>query len=167
VSRAASILRLHGSSVVSRSAPSHLKTVSAYLFKDAIQQLWDYNSPAWAGKLLDDWCRQVMRSRIEPMKKIARSLRQHRGLILNYFRAQKLLSSGVVAGPEQQAQSNHEKILWPFAPTASSNSPSITHLASYPSPRLPTISSVEIWDPSSHTAPGLPNNPGPKPYPIP
>jgi len=46
------------------------------------------------GKFLDDWCRQVMRSRIEPMKKIARSLREHRELILNYFRAQKLLSSG-------------------------------------------------------------------------
>jgi len=39
-----------------------------------------------------------MRSRIAPMKKIARSLRQHRELILNYFRAQKLLSSGVVEG---------------------------------------------------------------------
>jgi transposase len=34
-----------------------------------------------------------MRSRIEPMKKIARSLRQHREMILNYFRAQKLLSN--------------------------------------------------------------------------
>ena len=30
-----------------------------------------------------------MRSRIEPMKKVARSLRNHRQLILNYFRAQK------------------------------------------------------------------------------
>jgi transposase len=39
-----------------------------------------------------------MRSRIEPTKKIARSLRQHRELILNYFRTQKLLSSGVVEG---------------------------------------------------------------------
>jgi transposase len=58
----------------------------------------DYNSPAWAAKFLDEWCRQTMRSRIEPMKKIARSLRQHRELILNYFRAQKLLSSGVVEG---------------------------------------------------------------------
>jgi len=28
-----------------------------------------------------------MLSRIEPMKNIARSLRQHRELILNYFRA--------------------------------------------------------------------------------
>ena len=68
----------------------NLKTVRAYLLKEAFQQLWDYNSPAWARKFLDDWCRQVMRSRIEPMKKIARSLRQHRELILNYFRAQKL-----------------------------------------------------------------------------
>src|SRR5262245_8219513 len=62
----------------------NLKTVRAYLLKEAFQQLWDYNSPAWAGKFLDEWCRQVMRSRIEPMKKIARSLRQHRELILNY-----------------------------------------------------------------------------------
>jgi hypothetical protein len=45
-----------------------------------------------------------MRSRIEPMKKIARSLRQHRELILNYFRAQKLLSSGVVEGLNNKAK---------------------------------------------------------------
>src|SRR6476661_7659871 len=82
----------------------NLKTVRAYLLKEAFQQLWDYNSPAWAGKFLDEWCRQVMRSRIEPMKKIARSLRQHRELILNYFRAQKLISSGVVEGLNNKAK---------------------------------------------------------------
>jgi transposase len=79
----------------------NLKTVR---LKEAFQQLWDYNSPTWAGKFLDDWCRQVMRSRIEPMKKIARSLREHRELILNYFRAQKLLSSGVVEGLNNKAK---------------------------------------------------------------
>jgi transposase len=82
----------------------NLKTVRAYLLKETFQQLWDYNSPHWAGKFLDDWCRQVMRSRIEPMKKIARSLREHRDLILNYFRAQKLLSSGVVEGLNNKAK---------------------------------------------------------------
>ena len=81
----------------------NLKTVRAYLLKEAFQQLWDYNSPAWAGKFLD-LCGQTMRSRIEPMKKIARSLRQHRELILNYFRAQKLLSSGVVEGLNNKAK---------------------------------------------------------------
>jgi transposase len=45
-----------------------------------------------------------MRSRIEPMKKIARSLRDHRELILNYFRAQKMLSSGVVEGLNNKAK---------------------------------------------------------------
>jgi transposase len=82
----------------------NLKTVRAYLLTEAFQQLWDYNSPAWAGKFLDEWCRQVMRSRIEPMKKIARSLRQHRELILNYFLAQKQLSSGVVEGLNNKAK---------------------------------------------------------------
>src|SRR5450631_3765525 len=28
----------------------NLKTVRAYLLKEAFQQLWEYNSPAWAGK---------------------------------------------------------------------------------------------------------------------
>jgi transposase len=82
----------------------NLRTVRAYLLKEAFQQLWEYNSPAWAAKFLDAWCRQTMRSRIEPMKKIARSLRQHRELILNYFRAQKLLSSGVVEGLNNKAK---------------------------------------------------------------
>jgi len=82
----------------------NLKTVRAYLLKEIFQQLWDYNSPSWAGRFLDEWCRQTMRSRIEPMKKIARSLRQHRELILNYFRAQKLLSSGVVEGLNNKAK---------------------------------------------------------------
>jgi transposase len=82
----------------------NLKTVRAYLLKEAFQQLWDYNSPAWASKFLEDWCRQTMRSRIEPMKKIARSLRLHRELILNYFRAQKLISSGVVEGLNNKAK---------------------------------------------------------------
>jgi transposase len=82
----------------------NLKSGRAYLLKEAFQQLWDYNAPTWAGKFLDEWCRQAMRSRLDPMKKIARSLRQHRELILNYFHAQKLLSSGVVEGLNNKAK---------------------------------------------------------------
>jgi transposase len=37
-------------------------------------------------------------------EKIARSLRQHRELILNYFRTQKLISSGVVEGLNNKAK---------------------------------------------------------------
>ena len=52
-----------------RSPRYNLKTVRAYLLKEAFQQLWDYSSPAWAGKFLDEWRRQTMRSRIEPMNR--------------------------------------------------------------------------------------------------
>jgi transposase len=41
---------------------------------------------------------------VAPMKRIARSLQQLRELIRNYFRAQKLLSSGVVEGADNQAK---------------------------------------------------------------
>ncbi len=39
-----------------------------------------------------------MRSKIEPMKKVARMLRRKRELILNWFRAGGALSSGIVEG---------------------------------------------------------------------
>jgi len=76
----------------------NLRSVRAYLLKEDFQQLWNYQSTAWAGKFLNEWCRQVMRSRIEPLKRVARTLRAHRELILNYFRARKEFSSGVIEG---------------------------------------------------------------------
>jgi transposase len=76
----------------------NLQTVRAYLLKEDFQRFWDYNSPTWAGRYLDFWCQETMRSRIEPMKKIAKTLRAHRELILNYFKAKKQFSSGVVEG---------------------------------------------------------------------
>ena len=82
----------------------NLQTVRAYLLKEDFQQFWDYTSPTWAARFLDDWCQQVMRSRIEPMKKVAKTLRGHRELILNYFRAKKQLSSGVVEGLNNKAK---------------------------------------------------------------
>jgi transposase len=82
----------------------NLKTVRAYLLKEDFQQFWDYDSPTWAAKFLDDWCSQVMRSRIEPMKKVAKTLRGHRELILNYFRARKMFSSGIVEGLNNKAK---------------------------------------------------------------
>ena len=83
---------------------ANLKTVRAYLLKEQFQQFWTYVSPSWAGKFLDAWCRQTMRSRIEPMKKIARMLRSHRELILNYFKARGIISNGIVEGFNNKAK---------------------------------------------------------------
>jgi transposase len=45
-----------------------------------------------------------MRSRIEPLKKFARTVRVHRKLLLNYFRANKQFSSGVIEGLNNKAK---------------------------------------------------------------
>ena len=82
----------------------NLKSVRAYLFKEYFQRFWEYDSPTWAGKFLDQWCAEVIRSRIDPLKKFARTLRSHRELLLNYFRARKAFSSGVVEGLNNKAK---------------------------------------------------------------
>jgi len=82
----------------------NLQSVRAYLLKEDFRHLWNYESTTWAGKFLDPWCPQVMRSRIEPLKKVARTLRAHRELILNYFRARKEFSSGVIEGLNDKAK---------------------------------------------------------------
>jgi len=84
--------------------PYNLRTVKTYLMKEEFQQFWEYVSPHWAGMFLDAWCRKAMYSKIEPIKKVARMLRGHRELILNWFRAKKEFSSGVVEGLNNKAK---------------------------------------------------------------
>jgi len=75
-----------------------LKTMRAYLLKESFQALWAYKSCHWAGVFLDAWLKRAMRSRLEPVKKVARSIRVHEDLILNWFAARKEFSSGIVEG---------------------------------------------------------------------
>ena len=82
----------------------NLRTVRAYLLKEDFQFFWEYHSPYWAGQFLDRWCMRTMRSRLAPMKKVARSLRNHRELLLNWFRAKGAISAGVVEGFNNKAK---------------------------------------------------------------
>ncbi len=45
-----------------------------------------------------------MRSKIDPLKKFVGTVRNHRELLLNYFRAKKAFSSGVVEGLNNEAK---------------------------------------------------------------
>jgi transposase len=82
----------------------NLRSVRSYLLKEDFQRFWSYVSPYWAGVFLDLWCTSTMRSQIEPMKRVARMLRSHRELLLNWFRAKGLFSSGVVEGFNTKAK---------------------------------------------------------------
>lgn len=77
---------------------SKLATARAWELKEAFAHFWKYKSVLWAGGFLDAWCERAMRSRLEPMKKIARMLRSHEQLLMNWFRARGELSSAAVEG---------------------------------------------------------------------
>jgi len=82
----------------------NIKTVRAYLLKEDFQRFWEYISPFWAGRFLDAWCTRTMRSRLKPMKKVAKMLRNHRGLLLNWFRAKGEIALGCVEGFNNKAK---------------------------------------------------------------
>ena len=82
----------------------NLQSVRSHLMREDFQRFWEYIYPACAGKFLDEWCTRTMRSKIEPMKKVARTLRRHRDLILNWFRAEGAISAGIVEGLNNKAK---------------------------------------------------------------
>ena len=82
----------------------NLRSVRAYLHREDFQRFWEYQSPVWAGKFLDEWCSRVMRSRLDPLKKVARSLRKHHELLLNWFHAKGTISAGIVEGFNNKAK---------------------------------------------------------------
>ncbi len=77
---------------------SKLATARAWELKETFAHFWSYKSLLWAQAFLDYWCWRAMRSRLEPMKKVARMLRAHQELILNWFRAKGEISTGAVEG---------------------------------------------------------------------
>ena len=76
----------------------NLRTVKAYLLTEDFQRFWSYTHAAWAEKFLKRWCYRTMRSKIGPMKDIAKMLRRHQELLLNWFRAKKQFNNGIVEG---------------------------------------------------------------------
>ena len=82
----------------------NLQSVRGYLLREDFQRFWEYRSPTWAKKFLGEWCRRAMRSQIAPLKKLARTLRKHEDMLLNWFRAEGTISSGVVEGFNNKAK---------------------------------------------------------------
>jgi len=81
-----------------------LRSVRAYLLKESLDAFWQYNTAEGASWFLNSWCTRALRSRLAPMQKIARTLRSHRDLILNWFVAKKEISSGSVEGMNTNAK---------------------------------------------------------------
>jgi transposase len=78
--RRGSKVRGHARRKLNALLASKLQTARAWELKETFSYFWRYKSVIWAKAFLDCWCYRAMRSRLEPMKKVARMLRTHKGL---------------------------------------------------------------------------------------
>lgn len=60
-----------------------LRTVRAWHLKETAQDLWHYVRKGWARQAWLAWTRWALRSRLEPMKQVARMIRDHLWGIVN------------------------------------------------------------------------------------
>jgi transposase len=65
---------------------SNLRTARAWAIKEQFQRLWFYRYPGCARRFFEDWHEWAIKSRLEPMKKVAQRLLKHLPRILNYIR---------------------------------------------------------------------------------
>ena len=56
---------------------SQLKTARAWALKETAMTLWDYNTRGWAEKAWKKWYSWAIRSRLDPIKKVARMVKRH------------------------------------------------------------------------------------------
>jgi transposase len=75
-----------------------LVTARAWALKDLFEHFWTYKSVRCAGEFLQFWTWRALRSRIEPMRKVARTLRTHEQLLMNWFKAKGEISTAAVEG---------------------------------------------------------------------
>ena len=62
-----------------------LKTSRAWHYKEDFRHFWNYRSPAAALGFYEAWRKAVMRSRLEPLKKVARMIDSHWREIFNFI----------------------------------------------------------------------------------
>jgi transposase len=74
-----------------------LKTARAWAIKESFRELWDYQSLGWAAKHFKSWYAWAIRSRLNPIKQVARMFRKYLRNILTYlkYRITNAVSEGI------------------------------------------------------------------------
>jgi transposase len=79
-------------------------TSRAWELKESFRHFWSYRSATHAAAFLAEWTARALRSRLGPMIKVARMLRRHQELLLNYFRAKRQYTNAVTEGLNHKAR---------------------------------------------------------------
>jgi len=85
----------------------NLKTARAYRIRLAFQEIFDQPSHDWGELILDRWYSWAIRSRLEPIKKVARTVKRYRDGILRWFDSK--IANGLIEGINSLVQAAKAK----------------------------------------------------------
>jgi transposase len=85
----------------------NLKTARAYRIRLAFQEVFDQPSYDWAELILNRWYNWAIRSRLEPIKKVARTVKRYRDGILRWFDSK--IANGLIEGINSLVQAAKAK----------------------------------------------------------
>ena len=95
------------SSVLDTLSSTNLKTARAWRMRLAFQDIYKAHNRDWAEAFFDKWISWAKRSRLEPMKAVARTMEKHRDGILAWFDAR--ISNGLIEGINSLVQAAKAK----------------------------------------------------------
>jgi len=84
-----------------------LDTARAYRLRLAFQEVYDQPTHGWAKLFFDRWYNWAVRSRLEPMKSVARTLMHYRDGILRWFQSD--IANGLIEGINSLVQAAKAK----------------------------------------------------------
>ncbi len=88
-------------------AHTNLKTARAYRMRLAFQEVYAQPTRGWGELFLDRWTGWVKRSRLEPMKAVAKTIERHRDGILAWFDSR--IANGLIEGINSLVQAAKAK----------------------------------------------------------
>ena len=95
------------SAVLDTLSQTNLKTARAWRMRLAFQDIYAQPTRAWAEMFFDKWIGWAKRSRLEPMKAVARTMEKHRAGILAWFDSR--ISNGLIEGINSLVQAAKAK----------------------------------------------------------
>lgn len=94
-------------SVLDTLSSTNLKTARAWRMRLAFQDIYKAHDRDWAEAFFDKWISWAKRSRLEPMKAVARTMEKHRDGILAWFDSR--ISNGLIEGINSLVQAAKAK----------------------------------------------------------
>ena len=95
------------STVLDALSQTNLKTARAWRMRLTFQDIYREPTREWAELFLDKWLGWAKRSRLEPMKAVARTIQKHRDGILAWFDSR--ISNGLIEGINSLVQAAKAK----------------------------------------------------------